>query len=341
VELDIPGLDLSDLSITVVGDNTFLTTTQTVCFAAGTGIATPAGQRLVEQLAPGNVVLAAGLDGAWRPQTVRWIGRRRVDLAAHPEPELAAPVRIRAGALGEGRPLRDLVLSPDHCMLLDGHLLRAFRLLNGVSVVQERPASVTYVHVELDRHALLLAEGVAAESYLDAGHRGFFEAGMASPGPLHDRTDVRACAPFAPDDAFAARLWQVVAGRAGVATPAVGRPAMPASALRLRAAGCTLKPVLAANGRCHFALPRGATCVSLLSPTARPTDTRPWLEDRRRLGAYVCRLSVDDEVPMPLDGPSLLSGWHPAVGSEARWTDAEAVVALPAGATVLEARLAG
>jgi len=102
-----------------------------------------------------------------------------------------------------------------------------------------------------------------------------------------------------------------------------------------------LKPVLAASGCCPFALPRGATTVSLLSPVARPTDTRPWLEDRRRLGACVSRLSVDEGIQVPLDGPSLLSGWHPAVGGKARWTGAEAVLALPAGAAMLEARLAG
>ncbi len=304
-----------------------------LCYGLGTSIATLKGSRAVETLRPGDVVFAAGPERVWRPQTVRWIGVRTLDLATHPEPELAAPIRIRAGALAPDLPRRDLVLSPDHCLLFDGHLLRAFRLLNGASVVQEQPARVTYVHIELERHALLLAEGVAAESYLDEGHRGFFDGATGLPGPLADRT-TPTCAPFAPDDAFAERIWRRVA--AGAQAPAPAPRSAPA--LRLLASGRPLHPAAIQGGRHLYALPPSATELRLISPAARPTDSRPWAEDRRRLGLRIASVTVDG-ARMPLDGPQAARGWWCAEPDGCRWTDGDASLALPPAASVLEVRL--
>jgi hypothetical protein len=192
-------------------------------------------------------------------------------MTTHSDPELAAPIRIRAGAVAPGLPRRDLVLSPDHCVLFDGHLLRAFRLINGVSVVQDRPARVTYVHVELERHALLLAEGVAAESYLDEGQHGFFDGATALPRPLADRF-VPACAPFAPDDAFAECVWQ----RAARAQAPAPRPRS-APVLRLLAGTRPLRRVAVQGNRHLYALPPGITDLRFVSPALRLTHSRPWV----------------------------------------------------------------
>jgi hypothetical protein len=140
------------------------------CFAAGTKIATPMGDVAVEALTAGDVVLLA--TGGAAP--VRWVGHRRVRLSRHPAPASAAPVRIEAGALGGGVPVRTLRVSPDHALFLDGALVPAGLLVNGETITQETVSEVDYVHVELDRHAILLAEGAAAESYLDTGNRAMF-----------------------------------------------------------------------------------------------------------------------------------------------------------------------
>src|SRR5208283_798602 len=78
VTLDIPGLNLSKLQL----NGSIITTTQPACFAAGTRIATPHGDRAVESLQPGDAVIALDRHGAKRAETVRWVGRRLVDLAA-------------------------------------------------------------------------------------------------------------------------------------------------------------------------------------------------------------------------------------------------------------------
>ena len=218
---------------------------------------------------------------------------------------------------------------------MDGHLLRAFRLINGVSVMQELPRAITYVHIELDRHALLLAEGMPAESYLDEGFRAFFDGALASPGPLHDRV-APACAPFAPDDAFAERIWRRIADRAGAALP----PPQAPPSVTVLAAGRTLRPVAAKGERRIFALPRDTRQVRLVSPASRPAHQRPWSEDRRRLGVSVRRIVLDGARTVPLDAPALGRGWHaPEPGG--RWTDGDAHLHLPAGTRLLELRLAG
>jgi Ca2+-binding RTX toxin-like protein len=169
------------------------------CFAAGTRILTPSGERPVEALRAGDLVVTA----AGRIAPVRWVGHRAVQLRRHPRPRAAAPVRIAAGALGPGTPLRDLRVSPDHALLLDGVLVPALALVDGAAVVQEAwCAAVTYFHVELDRHDVLVAEGAAAESYLDDGNRHLFaNAGAVvmlhpdfAPAPSGAWQDGRACA---------------------------------------------------------------------------------------------------------------------------------------------------
>ncbi|MFT8245402.1 Hint domain-containing protein [Roseomonas sp. BN140053] len=144
------------------------------CYAAGTLVETQRGNVAVEDLQIGDQVrTVSGRQGDFAPVT--WLGWRRVDLLRHPRPEKVNPIRVRAGALGNNQPVRDLVVSPDHCLFVDGILVPARLLVDGQAVVREAGwSSVTYWHVELPQHDLMLAEGVAAESYLDRGNRNAF-----------------------------------------------------------------------------------------------------------------------------------------------------------------------
>ena len=81
-------------------------------------------------------------------------------------------------AFADRVPCRDLLVSPDHGIFVDAKLICARQLVNGTTIVREAGlASVEYFHVELEAHAILLAEGLPAESYLDTGNRGFFRNG--------------------------------------------------------------------------------------------------------------------------------------------------------------------
>ncbi len=146
----------------------------TVCFAAGTRIATARGEVPVESLRVGDLVVAT--QGGAPLQPVVWLGHTRAEVARHPDRARVAPVLIKAGALADGVPHRDLRVSPEHAMFLDGHLVPARLLVNGTTIVQELwcPA-VTYWHVELPAHGLLVAEGAVSESYFDDGNRNQFD----------------------------------------------------------------------------------------------------------------------------------------------------------------------
>ena len=145
------------------------------CFAAGTRILTRDGEAVVEELREGDFVLAHGGDGRMAPHRITWIGHRAIDCRNHPHPRDVWPVRITAGAFGTGRPFRELWLSPDHAVFVSEVLMPIRHLINGTTVAQQCVDGVTYFHVELATHAVLLAEGLPAESYLDTGNRAAFD----------------------------------------------------------------------------------------------------------------------------------------------------------------------
>ncbi|WP_246775821.1 Hint domain-containing protein [Methylobacterium aquaticum] len=158
-----------------------------VCFTTGTLIRTARGEVAVEELRVGDHAVTAS--GALRP--VVWIGHRHIDGAGKALHHDQQPIHIRAGAFGAGLPARDLRLSPGHPVLVGadqdgagGHLVPVMCLINGTSIAREPAAAVTYWHVELDAHDILLAEGLPAESYLDWGDRPFFT--QASDHALHN-----------------------------------------------------------------------------------------------------------------------------------------------------------
>ena len=164
-----PTLPNSGQPIVVNGStNDTITNNQIACFAAGTRIATDHGEVAVEALSIGDRVRTVPGD---RCEPVVWTGHRHIDCRRHPEPRRVRPVRISAGAFGPGLPRRDLLLSPDHAVFVDGVLIPVKHLINRRTIRQIAVHAVSYFHVELRRHAVLLAEGLPAESYLDTGNR--------------------------------------------------------------------------------------------------------------------------------------------------------------------------
>jgi len=146
-----------------------------VCFAEGSRIMTPDGEARVEDLRAGDMVLAmrAGQAGF---EALAWVGS--MDVAVPRDAAMAAktaPILIKAGALAAGVPARDLRVSPDHAMEVDGYLIPAKHLVNGESIIQEAWCQrVRYFHLELEAHGLLLADGAWSESYLEDGNRQHF-----------------------------------------------------------------------------------------------------------------------------------------------------------------------
>lgn len=153
-------------------NNTASSTSMVVCFHSGARILTPDGERPVQGIKPGDLVMT--LDHG--SQAVRWLDRWNIAKTK----ETNAPICIVAGAFGNGLPKRDLRVSPHHRLFLTsriaermfgapGVLIAARRLLGLPGVYQDAPGQeATYVHFLCDQHELVLAEGVAAETLLVA-----------------------------------------------------------------------------------------------------------------------------------------------------------------------------
>ena len=153
-----------------VGGYTITEDNVAACYCPGTLIRTDRGDVAVESLRIGDKVIT--VDG--KAEAIKWIGRQtRNPLFAAINDEL--PICIRQGALGNALPLRDLYLSPDHAMLVQGCLVHAGALVNGRSIlrIKQWQGDVQYVHIETEAHELILAEGAAAETFMDddARHR--------------------------------------------------------------------------------------------------------------------------------------------------------------------------
>ncbi len=146
--------------------------TYIACFAAGTRIATPAGEVAVDDLRIGDLVTT--VSGVAKP--VKWIGRRGYSAAEVATSPNLRPVVVCKGALGSGLPGRDLVVSPMHALLIDDVLVPAAALVNDGSILRrEAVDAVEYFHVELHRHDVIFAEGAPAETFMDDNSRAMFE----------------------------------------------------------------------------------------------------------------------------------------------------------------------
>ena len=171
-------LDTYVFSNTNYPDSTVLTTTTSgiynFCFAAGTGIAGPDGETAVENLKPGDLITTE--DG--RNVPVKWVGYQTISTRFNPAERLR-PVRFALGSLGEGLPHSALTVTADHAMLVDGILCVASALVNGSTITRvplaEMGERFTVYHVETEAHDIILANGAAAETYIDHASRRAFD----------------------------------------------------------------------------------------------------------------------------------------------------------------------
>jgi hypothetical protein len=164
--------------------STVLASMSMSCFASGTRLLTASGFVPVERLAPGDLMVSP-VDGGRAP--ARWVGHREVHCGAHPCPHEVWPMRVRRDAFGPEVPARDVLLSPDHAVFVDGVLIPVHVLADGISIVQERRDAITYWHVELDEHGILSAEGLPCESFLDTGQKDLFTEGSIFAAANADR----------------------------------------------------------------------------------------------------------------------------------------------------------
>jgi hypothetical protein len=142
------------------------------CFTPGTTIATPKGERLVEELREGDRIITRD-NGI---QEIRWVGRKEMSgksLVANPH---LKPILIRAGSLGNGLPERDMLVSPNHRMLVASEktqlyfeehevLAAAKHLVGSEGIHAVDVMGTAYIHFMFDRHEVVRSNGAWTESF--------------------------------------------------------------------------------------------------------------------------------------------------------------------------------
>jgi Hint domain len=247
-------VNVNYLSDGIGGIDVFLT--DAPCFAAGTRVLTPRGEVAVENLAIGDLVIT--LSREMKP--IKWIGRRSYSGRFALGQKHILPICIKAGALDESVPQRDLWISPHHAMYLDSVLIEAKDLVNGVSIVQaERVEKVEYFHIELETHDVIIAEGALSESFIDDDDRNMFHNAHeyrtlypnASVGPA------RYCAPRRDDG------YEVEAARRRIDARAGRRHCMDERRLGLRGLIDEVSPRRIAGWAQNVAHPEAPVCLDI------------------------------------------------------------------------------
>jgi len=197
------------------GNNgTMVTEDTTPCYCRGTLIRTAAGDRPVEDLKIGDLIVTAS--GEALP--LKWIGRRSYRDWLAVGNAAVQPIRFKAGSIAPHVPSRDLYVSPEHAMFLDGMLIPAFHLVNGLSVLKMSGVeTIDYFHLEFDRHVVIFAEDAPAESFVDDESRMLFH-NAAEYRQLYPNEPRRGwaefCAPRVEDGFELYALQQALAARA-------------------------------------------------------------------------------------------------------------------------------
>ncbi|MFC0502019.1 Hint domain-containing protein, partial [Asaia krungthepensis] len=300
-----------------------------VCFLPGTMIETPNGPRAVEKLSTGDEILVS-VDGKRFPEKIVFIGKghvvcddvRLIDEAGY-------PVRVKAGALDLNVPAKDLLITPEHCLFIDGVFIPVRMLVNGVSILYDRTfEQYDYYHVETERHSVIIANGALTESYLDTGNRERFileniaERNNALPRKTWARD---AAAPLATSSEFIEEVWHRLRGHAGIRIQTRHDLSSEAGIHLITRDGRRLWPSRRDEARYIFDVPPQYREVYIASATMRPSDIiGPFVDDRRVLGVLVGAIEIydydtyrmhDDHLRMPD-----LPGWGALDQPSFRWT---------------------
>ncbi|MFS3135065.1 Hint domain-containing protein [Gluconacetobacter sacchari] len=272
---------------------------------------------------------------------VIWVGKARCTVRPHlPDDAAGWPVRIRKDAFADGVPYKDMLITAEHCLFFDGGFVPARMLVNGGSIFYDKSArSYMYYHIETEQHAVVTADGMLTESYLDTGNRDTFRqngkiVSLVSPRELSWND---AGAPLRVDRAFVEPLFRRIDSRCntmGIAANTIPPALTDDMDLHLALdSGAIIRPARTNGNYTIFLIPTGVESVRIVSRASRPCDViGPFVDDRRVLGIAIGEISLFEDNTMNaithhLD-PTHLDGWHILEWPDTRWTDGNAVLAL-------------
>ncbi|KXV70110.1 Hint domain-containing protein [Acetobacter cerevisiae] len=311
------------------------------CFLAGSMIETPDGDVPVESLKRGDQIVTY-VDGSAVNRPLVWTGRQHVTVRnGLPDDEAGYPVRILKDAIADGVPYKDMLITGDHCLFLEECFIPVRMLVNGRSIFFDRRlSSYTYYHVETPQHAIIRADGVLTESYLDTGNRNkFIQDSKVIKIHGHVKSEKKdANVPNPVARATVESLFVTLQARAmarGVPFTVSDAALRDDPDLRLvTSKGQVIRTMRVVKDKYLFMIPPGVNSVRILSRTRRPCDgPGPFVNDYRHLGVLVGSISLQS-VKKNVQITSHLTtvdadGWSVQESLPCRWTTGNAILPLP------------
>lgn len=328
--LNIKGVQATGYTLGMSPDGSLVVT---ACFLPGTMIHTPAGPRAVETLRAGDLVCVIAADDSVSAVPVEWIG---VGEMAQAQTTEHYPVRICRDAIAENVPDADLLVTAEHCFLMEGRLVPIRMLVNGDSIRYETDLpTYSYYHIKTPHHSVLLANNTRTESYLDARSDGCSDGLQPLNGApcIKSLSLMERCAPLDTMQAFVEPLAHKLAARAK--TSLAREPVTREPDLHLLTdTGRHLKPLRQTESGYIFQVPGNTRFVRVRSRSDRPDLARgAYIDDRRELGVLIgdihlyrengC-LVINDHRETPY-----LEGWSALENTACRWTAGDGL--LPVG----------
>ncbi len=289
------------------------------CYLPGTLIETARGPVAVEEITLADRVVAYD-NGQEVLRQVVWTGKSHVKADR-------SPVIVRQGALADNVPSRDLHVTEEHCLFLEGRFVPVRMLVNGHSIVSDtRHEDYDVYHIELDTHSVIKANDVLSESFLDTGHLTF--EGREARNLSWERDSA---APLCTDRSFVEPLFRKIAARVpGLVVPASDTSPEHQTGIALLVNGRTRVTPTRRNGKnVVFMINEPIRSLHVLAEAAAPSvRIGPFVDDRRQLGALVGEVHLFTPEGMVPHRKHLeadaLTGWHEKESAQYRWTGAQA-----------------
>lgn len=336
--------DGNNLYISSTPTNSTSTEGNLVCFLAGSMILTLRGPVAIEVIQVGDQVVTFD----WKNnenviRTVKWVGKAHHTVLSNVYDDAAGyPVRIKKDAFADKVPYKDMLITPEHCLFIEGGFIPVRMLVNGGSIYYDHSIrSYDYYHLELEEHSVITVDGVLSESYLNtANHECFEQSGNVISLKIGTKTwESDAAAPLMTFRDKVESIYHRIKERAdglGCARQRNDRIMThdPELCLVMEQGKVIYPHSRSKKDQYLFVLPSGIEQIYIHSLSSRPSDViGPFLDDRRELGVLVGNIILFDQkkvssICFHLEEDELY-GWHVLENKKCRWTNGHAL--LPVG----------
>ncbi|WP_122050487.1 Hint domain-containing protein [Asaia bogorensis] len=314
------------------------------CFLSGVMLLTDSGERKIETLNAGDRLICME-NGIKITRIIKRVIRKECQVRHDlPDDMSGLPVRILRDAFAPGQPHSDLLVTAEHCFLFDGKFVPVRMLVNNQTILYDRSfRTYAYFHLEMERHSVIFAQGVATESYFDSGAGyGTVLRQLDLPEEPHASRTLRswacdAAAPLETSAGFVQPLHVALSERAagmGILPQAARHEMTYDPVLVLKDQAGRILP-LAEQSWSHraYRVPPGTRRVWLHSRAGRPFDAiGPYIDDRRVLGVLIGEITqARQDHNQRLDAHLTSSGqpgWHNLENARCRWTNGCAAIDL-------------